>query len=405
MSRIVAVIGDDGAAETTFFALFAQLYGGKYSGGICSISGKRFCLFREPGLLSQTITQTDVNVLEGAIAIGHISSLANDLQPITMETKSGKLAICGDCAPEWILRIIDYLKAAPKINQTVIVEWMKNNIGPWAFLIINKNRIYAFRGDGRKPLVFGRLDDQGFIIASQENAIVTVGGTILRHLEPGEVASFDKGQIRTLFCDCDRSATVRCIREVVYTQSPAATWGGSLIQNLRIATGRILGELIDVKVDWVYPVQLGGNPFAQGIYEVLPRGTRFNPAGFTKVNYPRPEIVPIEAVCSLTDPQEIAGRNVLIVNDTLQSGGEIAYLAGLCRRAGAIRIHVAVACLALSNCPYGGEIPIDLMGQDKTNKEIAIALGVDSFVSLPLNDICRAITTPRIVFCAECLEE
>ena len=406
MSRLTGIVGNRKAATNCYFMLFAQQYGGPYSGGICSISTGDIFSHRRQGLLTQVFSQQDINILKGHTAIGHISSLEDDIQPMVIDTNWGEVVICGDCSKEWADRLIDYLKNASGRFVFVIKKWMQDNCGPWAFLILYQNHLYAIRGDGRKPLCFGRLNRNGFVVASQENAIATIAGTLLRHMEPGEIVLLNPRTCKSYFCNYPEPNSKRCIHEIIFIQNPAARWGGIQIQNLRIEIGRNLGTLIKHDIDLIVPVPLGGTSYALGVAGVLKkRGLEFNPCGFTKVSYPRPKGMPISMVLTVTNPHGFMGKRILIINDTLQSGFEISYLTELCREAGAKEVYVAVASLKLSNCAYGGEVSANLVGQNKCYEQIAQALGADDFVALTPIDICRAINISRSVFCTECLEE
>ena len=412
MSRLVGIAGIYDIARDVGSALFVQQYGGIHSCGVYTKDNHGVVYGRkDTGLISHKISSSDFDLLSGCLGIGHISSLDNDVQPYeVINQKLGEtIIVCGDCTKDLFEKMCSCLEHAKGKLVTVLYNWMKKNFGPFAFLVLSGNKIYALRGDGRKPLCFGSLEEnKGFIIASQQNAINSIGGNLIKHIEPGEIIVFDNTEYDSNIV----VAIKRCIREIIFGQSPASRWGKSEIQGLRIRMGEALGRRIKQNVDIIYPVPYGGNAYAQGVYREISNRYKskeenkivtYNPGGFTKNFYPRLPGMRLNTFLSLTNEEEVCGRKIVIVNDTLRSGEEILYLVQRCRQAKAQEIHIGVACLQLFNCPYGGEIPAVLMGVEKTYSEIAKALNADTFCALTMSMICRAINVPEYIFCAECL--
>src|SRR5690606_26889731 len=65
--------------------------------------------------------------------------------------------------------------------------------GAYSLTILTREGVYAMRDPlGLRPLCLGRLDDGGFVVASESCALHTIGADYLRELEPGEIVRLDK---------------------------------------------------------------------------------------------------------------------------------------------------------------------------------------------------------------------
>ena len=403
MSRIAGVITQPGvnATELLYFGLFVMQYGGTKSAGIVSTADHSFLPKTGPGLLTDVFSKEDIGYLKSQISIG-FCGFGQSL-PMVVSSECGDMAISFDGPDDLLWQFVNKLGRISGDLEHSLVSIAKECFGSYAIIISARDKIYALRGDGRRPLCFGKIGDNQYVIASQENAISTIEGRYSRNIEPGEMVIFGAKRHRSVrFISFQR-----CAHEIIFTQSPASYWNKRSIWGLRSNIGHTLGEAvlqIGNHVDLIYPIPHGGHPYAFGVYEMMKdSGVIFNPQGVLKATYSGQVMIGIEQKLTLAAPDELKGRSVVVVNDTLQSGYETEYVVGLCQKAGAKEVHVATASLALSYCDFGDEVPSDLIGQRRNWAEIALKLGATSFTTLRPNQIIKSIGVRSNVFCTQCL--
>ena len=389
------------AAKLIFYSLFSQQYGGKSSAGIVSQGDSELLLKADRGLVIHIFSPEDIEKLKGDIAIGQNSSSFEISQPRIIKSHWGEIAICADTDEDTFKQFTRALRKRKGAFDLALDKIARELFGPYAFLILCLGRIYALRGDGRKPLFFGRINDVGYAVASQENAIRAIGGSQIRAIEPGEQIVFDTKsyQSKLLF------SVRRCMHEIIFTQPPDSYWGGRSIYGIRYKIGAALAGIfhkVGYSADFIYPIPLGGNPYAEGMAARL--NVKYD-RGIIKNMYPRLGSMPLSKFINLANPDAICGKSIILVNDSLQSGEETRYITHLCREAQAREIHVATASLSLSYGQYGCEQPLGLMGLNKSFDEIAQELNATSFITLKPWQILRSMGVPKNVFCMECLCE
>ncbi|MBY0174995.1 amidophosphoribosyltransferase, partial [Micrococcus luteus] len=86
--------------------------------------------------------------------------------------------------------------------------------GAYCFVFMDEHTLYAARDpQGVRPLVLGRLE-RGWVVASEQSALATVGASFIREVEPGEMIAIDEEGIRsTRFAE---SKPAGCVFEYVY---------------------------------------------------------------------------------------------------------------------------------------------------------------------------------------------
>ena len=69
--------------------------------------------------------------------------------------------------------------------------------GAFSFVWMNEDTLYAARDpQGIRPLVLGRLD-RGWVVASEQAALATIGASVVREVEPGEMIVIDENGLRS----------------------------------------------------------------------------------------------------------------------------------------------------------------------------------------------------------------
>src|SRR5690606_10814413 len=130
---------------------------------------------------------------------------------------------------------------------------------------MNEHTLYAARDpQGVRPLVLGRLE-RGWVVASEQSALATVGASFIREVSPGELIAIDEEGIRsTRFAE---AKPAHCVFEYVYLARPDAAINGRSVYESRGAMGRALARENPVAADVVIPVPESGTPAAVGYAE------------------------------------------------------------------------------------------------------------------------------------------
>ena len=101
----------------------------------------------------------------------------------------------------------------------------------------------------------------------------------------------------------------------------------------------------------------------------------------------------------------LAGKSVVMIDDSIVRGTTTRGLVALVRAAGAREVHMRVASPPITGpCYYGIDIPTrkELIAANKTVPEIAQTIGVDSLAYLSLDGMLNAVPGGPDGFCHAC---
>ncbi len=195
--------------------------------------------------------------------------------------------------------------------------------GAFCFVFMDETTLYAARDpQGIRPLVLGRLES-GWVVASEAAALATVGASVIREVEPGELIVIDEEGLRShRFAEADPKG---CVFEYVYLARPDATIAGRSVHEARVEMGRRLALEHPVEADLVIPVPESGTPAAIGYAEAsgIPYGQ-----GFVKNAYVgRTFIQPSQTLRQLgirlklnALESVIRGKRLIVVDDSIVRG-------------------------------------------------------------------------------------
>ncbi len=95
-------------------------------------------------------------------------------------------------------------------------------------------------------------------------------------------------------------------------------------------------------------------------------------------------------------PIEFAGKNVLLVDDSIVRGTTMEQIVDLARQSGAKKVFVAsTAPRVMFPNIYGIDIPSRselICGKGESEEEVARRIGADAVIYLPLEDLPRALS-------------
>jgi len=424
------------AAESVFLGLYALQHRGQEAAGICAIDNGRARVVKSPGLVADGFDDAMLRQLPGRTALGHTRySTAGgpgleNAQPIVARYHEGDLALVhnGNITNARTLRhemvregaifqssidseVIVHLIARSR-ESTVegqIADALSRLVGAFSVLITVGDTLYAARDPwGFRPLVLGRKDD-GYILASETCALDLLGAEFVRDLEPGEFLKIEGGELTSLPRLPAAPQAAPCIFELIYFARPDSRIWGISVDRARREFGRQLAREQLADADCVFSVPDSSNSAALGYAEES--GIPFE-LGLIRNHYVgRTFIHPTQAgrdfrVRIKYNPvrEVIAGKRVVVVDDSLVRGTTSRGLVSLIREAGAREVHFRVASPPVRHpCFYGIDMPTreELIGARLSVESIRESLGVDSLGYLSeegMREVVRSFGT----FCDAC---
>jgi len=437
-------------ARLAFFALYALQHRGQESTGIATCDGQAAYVHKSMGLVSQVYNENNLAPLKGHMAIGHNrysttgSSHIRNAQPYLIETMHGPLGVAhngnltnaSDLRSQLLERgvglstttdseLITQILAAPatvwspycKPNGSGgdcwidrIQAFMAVSEGAYSLAIITRDAIYAVRDPrGMRPLSIGRLE-QGYVIASETCALNTINAHFIRDVAPGEIVRLNEAGI-TSFEGCPPEKHTLCVFEYIYFSRPDSLLDGQVIHQARQRMGRQLACEAPVDADLVIGVPDSAIPAAIGFS--LESGIPYN-EGLVKNRYiGRTFIQPDDRLrqqgVSLkfnTLAENLQGKRVVLVDDSIVRGNTSGPLVQLVRGAGAAEVHVRVCSPPIRHpCFMGIDMATytELIAHRFDVEGIKKQIGADSLHYLSLDGMLDAICQHRsATYCTAC---
>ena len=437
MCGIIGVSGIQDAARVTYLGLYALQHRGQESSGIVSVNAQgQPHIHRGMGLVGDVFLERELRELPGDVAVGHTrysttgSSILANAQPCLANYRGGALALAhnGNLTNAGALKrelvqqgaifqsssdseVIVHLiaRAAATDPEEQIREALARIEGAYSLVIAVGRTLYAIvDGRGFRPLILGRLGN-GVIAASETCALDLVGATPIRELQPGEFVRITNGVVKNL-APLPARPVSRCVFELVYFARPDSTVFGESVDRVRRELGRQLAhEHPAPGAEVVFSVPDSSNAMALGFAEAsglkLEHGlirnhyvgrTFINPTQALRVAKVKIKFNPVREV--------IAGRSVVVVDDSLVRGTTSKGLVQMIRSAGAREVHFRLASPPIIGpCHYGIDTPTreELIAASHSCDEIRDFLGVDTLGYLSLEGMLRAAGN-RNAFCHAC---
>lgn len=278
-----------------------------------------------------------------------------------------------------------------------------------AIAVIAGQGVLAFRDPfGIRPLILGRrqagLVGDEWIVASESLVLEASGYDIVRDVEPGEALFISRdGTLHERQC-AENPRLVPCSFEYVYLARPDSIMNGISVYEARLRLGDKLADTIaryapTDTIDVVMPIPDSARPAAMQVARKL--GIEYR-EGFYKNKYVgRTFIMPGQAHRTKSVRQklnamssEFAGKNVLIVDDSIVRGTTSREIVEMARDAGAKSVTFTSAAPPVRfphvygiNMPNKGE----LVAAGRTIPEIAREIGADHLIYQEVDDMKEAI--------------
>jgi len=433
---LFGVFGHPNAAVLTYYGLFALQHRGQESAGIVTSNGpgSTFHLHKDMGLVSQVFGQEELEKLKGTRAIGHTrysttgSSTPKNAQPFVVDCVRGQMAIAhnGNLINADILRdelehkgsifqttadseIILHLLAQPSENGGNVLSALRRIEGAFSLLIMSERELIAVRDPfGWRPLSLGKLDG-AYILASETCAFDLIHAEFIREIEPGEVLIIDENGVRSERPFPDQQPAF-CMFEYVYFARPDSIIGGVNVGKVRVEMGRELARKFPVEADIVVPVPDSGNYAALGFARELniPYEHAFVRNHYIGRTFLQPSqlIRDFDVRVKLNLIKEaVAGKRVVVVDDSIVRGTTARARVVNLREAGAKEVHMRVSCPPHRfACHYGIDFPDPekLIANQMNMDQICKYLNVDSLGYLDVEGMVRATGRKVNEFCLAC---
>ncbi len=428
-------------AQTTYYGLYALQHRGQEACGIATINDREQSFYKDVGLVSEVFNRDILQRLDGTMAVGHVryattgAGERENAQPLTIKYAKGTLAVVhnGNLVNVSELRrhfeyrgaifhttsdseLIAYAIAQARLHcgsvEEAVCRATSGLKGAFSLLVMSPQKLIACRDPwGFRPLCMGRKGD-AVLFASESCAIEAVGGHVERELEPGEIVVVYKGQVRSIRDNC-RGLSHMCIFEYIYFARPDSVICGQSVHTARLNAGRLLARQAPVEADVVIGVPDSGLDAARGYS--LESGIP-NAMGFIKNRYigrtfitpdqqSREQAVRIK-LAALRD--EVAGKRVVMVDDSIVRGTTCRLIINLLREAGATEVHMRVSAPPfIAPCYFGTDIPDKekLIACHNTIEEIEAQTGADSLCFLSLENLRKLAPDATCGFCEGCFTE
>jgi amidophosphoribosyltransferase len=432
-------------AHLAYLGLYALQHRGQESAGIASSDGDTITVVKDMGLVAQVFDDRRLAPLDGHLAIGHVrysttgSSTWGNAQPVYRSVGDAGFALGHNGNLTNTAALAEHLGMLPGLAppsdadstsdsdlvgemlavaydtdvdrslEDALLEVLPRLDGAFSLVLMDSDRVIGVRDrHGFRPLVLGRVEG-GFVLASETAALDIVGAHFVRDIEPGEMVVIDADGVREhRFADASPHL---CLFEFVYFARPDSALYGNRVHPARRRMGEQLARQAPVDADMVMPVPESGIPAAQGYAAAsgIPYGD-----GLVKNRYvgrtfiqPNQQLRRAGVRLKLNPlPEAIAGKRLVVVDDSIVRGTTTREVVAMLREAGATEVHFRVSSPPYRwPCFYGMDTGrrSELLAADMTVGEIRNYLGVDSLAYLELDRLIAATGAPPGAFCTACL--
>lgn len=448
MCGIIGIFDNQAVNQSIYDALTVIQHRGQDAAGIITSNGEKVFLRKDNGLVRDVFHTRHMLQLKGNMGIGHVryptagSDSRSEAQPFYVNSPFGiAVAHNGNTVnaeklredlfsqdlrhlntasdSEIILNIFAHelreslehksLSASPENIFNAVSGVFKRCSGGYSIVaMIVGNGLLAFRDPhGIRPLSYGIRDSEkgrAHMFSSESIAFDVLDFELVGDVLPGEAVYVESnGRVHRKIC-AQATRAVPCIFEYVYLARPDSVLDGIEVYQTRLRMGDTLGKKLlkvwpDHDIDVVIPVPDTSRPAAQQLAKKL--GVEYR-EGFIKNRYiGRTFIMPGQAERKKSVrqklnamPSEFAGKNVLLVDDSIVRGTTSSKIIELAREAGARRVYFASAAppVRYPNV-YGIDMPTsrEFVAHGKSIPEIGEEIGADWILYQDIEDLIEAV--------------
>lgn len=425
------------AARLAYFALYALQHRGQESAGIAAADGGTIRSHKEMGLLGAIFDEEILSRLSGYIAVGHTrysttgSSMVVNAQPLLERSELGDFAFAHNgnvtntdalretLSPTTVLQASSDSEVLAKLlveSKGTMVDRIRALLsvarGAYSIVLCTQDELYGFRDPwGVRPLCLGTLPDGGYVIASESCALGTIGARYVREIGRGEIVRISAAGLESVQCDVEEATPALCMFEYIYFARPDSKLDNRSIYMARYAMGRELAREHPVEADVVMAVPdsavpggIGyaaesGLPYVEGLIKNRYIGRTFiSPDQRMRSRGVHLKFNPVV--------ENLAGRRVVVVDDSIVRGTTTPRIVALLREAGATEVHLRITSPPIKHpCYLGVDMATydELVAANYTVDEIRRRTGADSLGYLSLDRLVAAVGRDRDEMCLGCL--
>jgi amidophosphoribosyltransferase len=427
---------DRDVARLSYFGLFALQHRGQESAGIAVSEAGRLTALRDLGLVTQVFDERKLHGLHGQVAIGHTrysttgSSQWSNAQPLVQHGTSRTVALGhnGNLVNAAELReelseagltlratsdsevIAALIANDPSPLEDAVAHAMQRLEGAYSIVALSEGTLVAFRDPhGFRPLVLGKIHND-WVVASETCALALVGAEFVREVGRGEAVLIDEHGLRSVQAVEPAGGGALCVFEFFYLARPDTRLAGIEVHAARVRMGERLAEEAPVDADLVLPIPDSGTPAAIGFSRAL--GIPFS-EGLIKNRYigrtfiqPDQELRKLGVRLKFNPLAEVAGKRVVVVDDSIVRGNTTQQIVQMLFDAGAAEVHVRVSSPpVIGQCFYGIDLadPAEMIASNKTVEEIREHIGATSLAYLSHDGLVASTHRPENELCRACL--
>ncbi|MDI9338807.1 MAG: amidophosphoribosyltransferase [Alphaproteobacteria bacterium] len=385
---VIGIFNHPDATQLTYLCLKALQHRGQEGAGIVTSDTQNHHIVRGEGLVDQVFNKQKLDTLLGIHAIGHVrystkgGKCLENVQPFLFRHHSGDFALChnGNIVNSDILK--NNLEAQGSLFQSTSdteimahlfkknytdaqrFEIIKNSLnqleGAFTFLLLTKKILYAMRDKhGLRPLSLGRLDNGGYIVASETCCFDILNATFIRDIEPGEVIGISLEELHTTHYSQNITHKM-CAMEYIYFSRPDSQIESINVHNFRKQCGKVLAQKHPVaNADLVIGVPDSSLsaamgyaseskiPYELGLVKNKYVGRTFiEPTQILREHALKIKLSVVKAI--------VEGKKLVVVDDSIVRGNTSKNIIKLLRKAGAKEVHFRLASPPFSYpCFYG----------------------------------------------------
>jgi amidophosphoribosyltransferase len=437
------------ASSVAALGVFSLQHRGQESAGIAVSDGEQLMLYKDLGLIAQVLDERRLPSLRGSLAIAHCrysttgSTVWENAQPTFRLGRGRAIAVGHNGNLVNTRELLSHLEGGKsRLTATTdtelltalladdpardTVDALKHVLplvqGAYSLAILDEKRVIGVRDPfGFRPLVLGRLEPAaedpeghhsgGWMISSESAAIEVAGGIVVRDVEPGEIVVLEEGHdpVSVRFAEGHERL---CVFELIYFGRPDSYMLGRNLYESRRRMGLALAGESPVAADMVMPVPDTGAPAAAGFAEAIGLPYR---EGMVRNRYSgRTFIQPSQAMrqrgvtVKLSPLREVvAGRRLIVVDDSIVRGTTTRQIVALLRKAGATEIHLRISSPPIHHpCFYGidTQVETELIASTHSVEQIREFVGADSLSFLSIGGVLSALDLPYEQFCFACFD-
>lgn len=444
MCGIVGIVSHEPVNQALYDALTALQHRGQDAAGMVTTDHGRMYLRKDNGLVRDVFRTRHMLGLKGTAGVGHVRyptagvDTSAEAQPLYVNTpygiclahngnltngrqlkeelfKADRRHLNTNSDSEILLNVLahelmqsDQLEPTPDDIFEAVARVHKRCRGGYAATaLIAGGALVGFRDpNGIRPVVYGKRETvhgTDYMIASESVALDALGFEVIDDIRPGEAVVINHDGIHIRQC-AENARYASCIFEYVYLARPDSVIDGVYVYRSRLRMGTLLAEKImrewpDHDIDVVIPIPSTSRTAAVELASKLDLTYR---EGFIKNRYiGRTFIMPGQkrrekSVRQKLNPidLEFAGKNVLLVDDSIVRGTTSRQIIEMARESGAKKVYFASAAppVRYPNV-YGIDMPSakELIAHGHNEAEIGRIIGADWMIYQDMDDLRQAV--------------